>query len=92
MSKKEKEERLDSSETYKVAPDSERTRKVQEISGSLYSNIPKSWVVQKAKSLGLSLADFLVNYELVIAEVVPEGGNIILDGELMIAFRRIKDE
>jgi len=76
----------------KVIPDSEKIRKVQKIEESYYSNIPKSHILEKARSAGLSIVDFLINYEMVLYEEYPADGNAVLDGRLVITWRRIKDE
>lgn len=89
MSTKKKEDRLDPSDNYKVVPGSEESRKLQQTSGSFYGNIPKHWILEQAKAVGMSVADFVLNYEFYVAEVYPEGGNPILDGKLVFGFRRI---
>jgi len=76
----------------KVVPDSERTRRVQKISESYYANIPKASLMERAKSVGLSVVDFLLNYEMVLYEQCPADGHPILDGELVITWRRIENE
>jgi len=76
---------------YKVSKEGEKTRKIQKLDNSFYSNIPKPWISEKAKSLGMDLIDFMVNYELVLYQVYPVGGNPILDGQIVIGFRKIPE-
>lgn len=72
----------------KVIPETETTRKVQKISDSYYANIPKSHILERARSVGMSVVDFLLNYDMVLYEVYPADGHPILDGELVVTWRR----
>lgn len=87
MSRRSREPDLE----YKVSKDGEKTRKIQKLDNSFYANLPKPWISERAKSLGMSLIDFMVNYELVIYQVYPVDGNPIFDGQLVIGFRKIPE-
>lgn len=63
-------------------------RKPQRVGSSWSVTVPMKELVRQAIILGMDVADFVMNYQLVFYEVTPEGGSWLRDGYTVMRWER----
>jgi hypothetical protein len=79
MSSKDRDERvsLRTYSSHRLTPPDKKHRKPQKLGESVVVSIPHKHILARAREVGMSIADFILNYELEVAELIPKGGSIL---------------
>lgn len=59
-----------------TAPDKKHRRPIPQ-GESITVSIPKKHIFARAREVGMDIAEFILNYELEVSELIPRGGSIL---------------